>query len=253
MIFETSAVAGLFASTAAVAGVVVSYQKLSEMIQRQLKESREHADNTIAQIEGLMALYARAAGLPALPRSRGWAASPDMLHGLVSLVQARRPQLVLECSSGLSTVVLANEMRRMGQGRVLSLEHEAFYADATRSLLAAHGLQDWAQVFHAPLKETRINDWSGSWYDTSVLPDGGPAQMLVVDGPPSTTAALARYPALPMLRQRLAPGALVVADDADRPDEREMVVRWKRDVPGLKDVMVPRCEKGCAVVELPQG
>lgn len=251
MAIELIPAVGAVASVLALVAVYVAYQKLSGMVQTQLKESRQNADNAVAQIEGLMALYARAGGLPSFPRSRNWAASPDMLHGLVNLVQVRRPQIVIECSSGLSTLVLANEMRRMGRGKVISLEHEGYYADATRAMLKAHGLEDWAQVLHAPLREVKINDWTGSWYDTSVLPDGERAQLLVVDGPPSTTSPLARYPALPMLVSRLAPGAVVVADDADRTDERTMVERWIRDQPGLKRLAMPSCEKGCVALELP--
>lgn len=241
----------LLASVLGVAATVTAYHKLSRMSQTILKESREHADNVVSQVEGLMALYARSAGLPSFPRSRGWAASPDMLHGLINQVQVRKPHLALECSSGLSTLVLANEMRRMGRGKVISLEHEAFYAEATRAMLRAHGLQDWAEVLHAPLCPVKVNDWAGSWYDTSVLPADLKADLLVVDGPPSTTSPLARYPALPMLLSRLSPGALVLADDSDRPDETAMVKRWTRDVPGSKPVSLPRCEKGCAALELP--
>ena len=35
-----------------------------------------------------------------------------------------------------------------------------------------------------------------------------------------------RYPALPALEPRLAPGAIVVLDDATRPGEREILERW---------------------------
>lgn len=242
---------GLIASVAGIAATATAYMKLSRMSQTLLKESREHADNVVRQVEGLMALYARSAGLPSFPRSRGWAASPDMLHGLVNQVQIRQPKLALECSSGLSTLVLANEMRRMGRGKVFSLEHEAYYADATRLMLSAHGLQDWAEVLYAPLCPVKVNDWVGSWYDTSMLPADLKADLLVVDGPPSATNPLARYPALPMLLSRLSPGALVLADDSDRPDETAMLAHWAREVPGIKAVSLPRCEKGCVALELP--
>lgn len=231
--------------------VAIAYHKLSGMAQSIRSESRAYADNTIAQVEGLMALYARVAGLPTLPRSRGWAASPDMLHNLVQLVQAHQPRVALECSSGLSTVVLANEMRRMGRGRVISLEHDSHYAEATRALLRAHQLQDWAEVVHAPLVEQSVNGWTGRWYDLTALPAMESVHLLVVDGPPSTTAPLARYPALPLLARHLAAEAIVLADDADRPDERAMVARWMHDVPGLERLQQPPCEKGCSTLVWP--
>ena len=55
--------------------------------------------------------------------------------------------------------------------------------------------------------------------------------LLVVDGPPAFEDGfgLARHPALPVLRGRLAPGATVVLDDIERPGEREVVRRWERE------------------------
>jgi len=51
-----------------------------------------------------------------------------------------------------------------------------------------------------------------------------------VDGPPAYAAGqgLARYPALPVLRGRLAPGATVILDDVERPGEQEVLRRWER-------------------------
>jgi hypothetical protein len=53
--------------------------------------------------------------------------------------------------------------------------------------------------------------------------------MLVVDGPPRATGAAARYPAFPLLQSVLAQKATIVLDDADRPDEEEIVSRWLAD------------------------
>jgi hypothetical protein len=58
-----------------------------------------------------------------------------------------------------------------------------------------------------------------------------PIDLLLVDGPPAYAAghALARYPALPVLGDRLASGATVVLDDAERPGEQEVLRRWERE------------------------
>ena len=53
--------------------------------------------------------------------------------------------------------------------------------------------------------------------------------LVFVDGPPGTTGPLARYPALPVLRDRCAPGARFILDDAARPDERTIINRWTRE------------------------
>ncbi|MCW3064342.1 MAG: Methyltransferase domain, partial [Solirubrobacterales bacterium] len=55
--------------------------------------------------------------------------------------------------------------------------------------------------------------------------------LLLVDGPPAfePEIALSRYPALPVLAERLAPDATVVLDDIDRPGELAILETWERD------------------------
>ncbi|QRN79239.1 MAG: class I SAM-dependent methyltransferase, partial [Nocardiopsis sp. BM-2018] len=50
--------------------------------------------------------------------------------------------------------------------------------------------------------------------------------LLFVDGPPQATGAQARYPAVPALLSHCTDDAVIVLDDADRPDERALGDRW---------------------------
>ncbi len=64
------------------------------------------------------------------------------------------------------------------------------------------------------------------------LPDGG-VDLLFVDGPPATperAVERSRYPALPLLANRLARGARVLLDDAERAGERWVLKRWEREL-----------------------
>ena len=76
--------------------------------------------------------------------------------------------------------------------------------------------------------------------------------MLLVDGPVGALGPQARYPALPLLRERLLPGAVVLLDDADRPEEQEVLARWQADWPELSSAML-RLEKGAARLVVPPG
>jgi hypothetical protein len=232
-------------------GGVLGYRDLRRRIHLAELASQKRSDQQFRQIEGLLSVYSVVGERATLPRSRGWAASPDFLQVLIGQFRDHQPRVLLECSSGLSTVVAAALCRNRGAGRVYSLEHDPVYAAKTRRLLAAHCLDQWAQVVDAPLVPTTLDDWSGQWYDLSRLPEDIRADLLVVDGPPSTAARLARYPALPALRSRLAAGARVVLDDADRDDEREIVRRWLSREQGARVEAADECEKGCAVVALP--
>ena len=187
-----------------------------------------------------------------LPPLRMWAASPDFLLVIARHALAARPRVVVECSSGSSTVVLAQAARISGTGHVYSLEHDPVFAAETRAMLADQGLGDWATVIDAPLVPVTLGGETFRWYDDTGLKDLGPIDMLVIDGPPLDTNALARYPAGPRLLPRLAPGGAAFLDDAARPDETRAVARWQDAFPHLVRNN-PSCEKGCVRLTAPGG
>ncbi len=160
-----------------------------------------------------------------------WSAGADFLALLVREMEKRRPELVIECSSGLSSLVLARCCERNGRGHIISLENGTEYAENTRQALRAYRLGLYAQVLDAPLVEVEIADVPYQWYDIAALPTAR-AQMLVVDGPPGFVQRHSRYPALPLLRDRLDGGAVLLLDDAGRRDEQELARRWLAQSPG---------------------
>lgn len=217
---------------------------------RDADRSRWQADRIFRQQEALQNLYQLVAVRRAMPPSRGWALSPDILLGYVAEILGRRPRTVLECGSGVSTVWAAYALQQLGAGRVLALEHEAEFAAKTRGVLADHGLSDVAEVRHAPITPLDLPDGAWQWYDTAALKDVHDVDLVLIDGPPKATQEQARYPALPVLRDLLAPGAVLLLDDAARPDEQAILERWQADWPGLTCTKLPH-EKGAARLVLP--
>lgn len=183
----------------------------------------------IAEVQALLQLLAKVPGAPPLPPVGGWALTAASLLEVWHLVETHRPRTIVECGSGTSTLWLAYAARHIGGARVVALDHDARFAAATRALLERHGLGEFAEVRHAPLREVRVGEEVLSWYDTEQLTDVASVELLLVDGPPKWTGAQARYPALPVLRDRLAPGALILADDAQRPEERRTIRRWRAE------------------------
>lgn len=230
--------------------IFVVYHKLSLAIDRLGKESPKISGNVFAQIEALLALQQELRLVHALPPTRGWAASPDFLRNLMVHALRDGPRSIVECSSGVSTLVLARCMQLLGKdGHVFSLEHDAEFAEKTRQLLRQHGLCDYATVYDAPLKEYHLPQWSGKWYSHDVLPADLDIDMLVIDGPPWFVAETPRYPALPFLHGALNSQALVFLDDAFRPEEKTCVQRWLEEFRDLKELREPVCEKGCVVLQ----
>lgn len=181
----------------------------------------------VNEVQALLQLLPKVPDTPPLPGVGGWALSASSLLSIWHLVEQERPTTILECGSGTSTLWLAYAARVVPGARVVALEHKVAFARQTRELLAAHGLQDVAEVRDAPLQRVDIDGEHLPWYDPASIADIGDVGLLVVDGPPKSVGPLARYPALPLLRARLAPGAAVVVDDAHRPGEQEALTRWR--------------------------
>jgi predicted O-methyltransferase YrrM len=178
-----------------------------------------------------------------LPPLRGWTASPDFLLLLAEYVLQHKPTYIVECSSGASTIVLAQCAQLNECGHILSLEHDAHYADKTRKLLIKQGLQEWATVIDAPLIDYDFNGQHYHWYTLDRQIQHQRIDMLVVDGPPADLNDCARYPAGPLLLPLLNENGIVFLDDANRPDEQEAIQRWVREFAGL-DICSHDCEKG---------
>lgn len=93
--------------------------------------------------------------------ANGWSASPELLVHIYKLCRGR----VLECGSGLSTLVMA-----AAGCEVTALEHDPMWASHLQAMLDRYNLK--ANIICKPL--------AGKWYDFA----GGDYDALVIDGPP---------------------------------------------------------------------
>ena len=184
--------------------------------------------------------------LQGIPFTPDWSAGADFLQIIVDACLSERPSLILECSSGLTSLMLARCCRMNGSGRLVSLEDGEPYANNTRDYIDRYGLGDVATIAHAPLQKIRVEGGDYLWYSTDQIPDE-PIQMLVIDGPSGFIQKNSRYPALTLLYPRLADGCRIYLDDAARPDERGIVKRWLALYPGLEERYV-ETERGCSIL-----
>jgi predicted O-methyltransferase YrrM len=179
----------------------------------------------------------------ALPGLGDWAITPATLLTVIDDVYARPgPVTILECGSGSSTLFFALALSERGNGgRVVSLESSAAYAEETRRHLRRHGVQGIATVVDAPLVDQVLATGEKRlWYDLAGLPELDKIDVLFVDGPLGATSRLARYPAYPAFRTRLSDGALIVLDDTDRPQEQEILERWRSEATDAAPLVVER-------------
>ncbi len=126
---------------------------------------------------------------------------------------------VLECGSGLTTIVLGCLAAQRGV-EVWSLEHLPRWHQRVNAALEKHHITG-VQNLYAPLR-----DYGGfCWYDAPLedLPDK--FQLVVCDGPTGRTPG-GRYGLWPVLKSRLTLETLVLLDDAGRRSERRSLQRW---------------------------
>lgn len=228
---------------------VINVHKMQYNILDQIRNIEENGlMNLFGQIEAYLNINKELNLSGTLPPTRGWAASPDFLQLLVSYSRENKPKVVLECSSGVSTLVLARCAQLNALGHVYSLEHDKQFADVTRKHLDRLGLSQWATVMDAPLVSVELGGNKYFWYDISSCYVSD-IEMFVIDGPPQSSCPLARYPAGPLIFKNLRDGAVVFLDDAGRPDEQNAVCKWEAE--GLVEVVrpAPVTEKGCALLK----
>jgi predicted O-methyltransferase YrrM len=161
----------------------------------------------------------------ALPHLGSWKADTYLLHRIVDMIEAQRPRQAVELGSGATSLVIAKALALHGGGALHSYDSHAPFVGAMEEWLGEHDLA--ARFRHAPLA-TRDARWAGLWYALTEVP--GSIDLLVIDGPPWAVHPFARGMA-ERLFPRIAPGGIVLLDDAARPGERYVAKVWRRNWP----------------------
>lgn len=178
----------------------------------------------------------------------GWAMDSVLGENLLQLVD-EGPDNIVELGSGHSSVLMAARLAEHDHGHLTSVDHLERFADRTRDWLRERGVGDRATVVFAPLADHEIDGRAWPWYDMAVLEEALPAtiDLLVVDGPPGELGRDARWPAVPLLKSRLAGDVAIILDDGDRGDETRIAFAWRdllggriRYLPGGKGAWVVR-------------
>lgn len=209
-----------------------------------------------AQLESLSWLQRQMNIKYALPPLRGWAASPDLLVQLHTHILINKPKVVVEFGSGISTVVIADALQQNGEGCLYSFDHDQIYATKALELLKREGLDH-----RVDLRVSTLEPWKDEslmlnvsnishkeilWYSTTLMEDISNIDLVFVDGPSNQSSYFTRYPALPVLNQKLSPIAQIWMDDANRSVEMEILNMWKNCFDF--DLEVVNTEKGLGIL-----
>jgi len=175
----------------------------------------------------------------AIPATRSWAASPDLLLKISEIIKQAKPGLVVELGSGISTLVAA----KSGARKIVSIDNSEAWGAKTVALLKEHKVRG-VDVRIAPLRPYA----NGSdWYDLDAIKDLKKIDVLIVDGPPGSKNPEARYPALHQFKDKLSPSAIIIVDDVHRDGERKLAEDFAKALPNHQLVILDH-EKGTAII-----
>ncbi len=121
------------------------------------------------------------------------------------------PGPVLECGSGLSTILMGFVGASAGSG-IWSLENDASWLTRAEKVLQRYRLEH-VRVLMAPLKDYGVYTWYGPPLEE--LP--GDFRLVVCDGPVESTPG-----------DRFADGAVLLLDDANTVVGSAVLARWQK-------------------------
>lgn len=223
----------------------VKKQQKGQVTLAHLKKERDHHAKRTQDIVNLFSMVPIKSGIPPLGL---WTASADLLVELVDRLVQERPAVAIEGGSGVSTVVMALAVREHGlPTKVIALEHNPEWAEHTRRMLERHGVADLAEVRVAPLAPTSLADHETPWYAESAVADLSEIGLVLVDGPPEGTGPRARYPMVPLLKDKLAQRCTILVDDTAREGDADVVERWKPFLPEFEFETL-HLDKGASVL-----
>jgi hypothetical protein len=154
--------------------------------------------------------------------NEGWSASEAFLSACVRESLACRHGTILECGSGLTTLLVGAIADRRDL-EFVSLEHMPEWREHVMSCARTVAIHR-VRVELAPLQ-----DYDGYfWYSipASIRP---PISLVLCDGPPGDTPG-GRYGLIPAVRHLLHDRCVILLDDAIREDEQVIARRWQQDV-----------------------
>jgi ubiquinone/menaquinone biosynthesis C-methylase UbiE len=131
---------------------------------------------------------------------------------------------ILECGSGLSTLLVGVIAKTRGV-RLWTLEHTPAWASKVQQQLDEYGIDS---VNLCLVTQKSYGDFS--WYDVPVDQLPSDFALVICDGPPSSATKGGRYGLVPVMRDCLAPGCVILLDDAARGQERAIAQRWEQEL-----------------------
>jgi hypothetical protein len=161
-----------------------------------------------------------------------WALDRSTIEQLWNWLIARRPQMIVECGAGASTLFLARSFMRRGGAvpapSIMSIEQDGDYKREVERRLSGQGLSDQVRIFHAPV--SRDGRYQLDTEQVKREMRSVKADVILIDGPSGPSGC--RLWTLPLLAPLARAGTRWFLDDAFRDGELTILSIWAR-MPGV--------------------
>lgn len=168
---------------------------------------------------------------------------PAAVNLILNDIILNRRKTVLEFGSGVSTLYIAALIRHVGEGKLISFEHDKEWMKIVEAILSQNGLSEFVSLEYAPLVMDHpwVSKSKTSWYEAESVRKALSrviVDLLVVDGPPAGNKLngknqLSRFPALPAVEPHMSSPCAVILDDFNRLGEQKIVKSWVEDFEGF--------------------
>lgn len=169
-----------------------------------------------------------------IPWSRA-ALAPSAVATILNDIIMNQRKTIVELGGGISTIYIARLLAERNEGMLYTIEHDANWLKTLSAMLDKEKIGQRVSLIHAPLRTLkRLNNDRLKileWYDEGEVDrqtKNLQIDQLIVDGPNPTPEDLYnRFPAVPILLDKLSDSNMVLLDDAGRKGEREILKIWE--------------------------
>lgn len=163
------------------------------------------------------------------PGFGGWRLEEDTCKFIGKYCEIYKPEVVVEFGTGLSTLILAQEVLKGNVKTIWSIDHQKIFPGHPKAIveqnkaMSSHVHFDWFPI--------KMKVYEGKVFQFYDIPDGffkrmGHIDLVIIDGPPYYFDS--REAALYAVYEQLSKKSLVLLDDANRKNrEQKYIKQWK--------------------------
>lgn len=158
---------------------------------------------------------------------------PLCLAHILNDIVINNRQNIIEFGSGISTLIIGRLIKKNQlTTKLLSIENDESWLKKMIQTLKDEKIDDVVSIKWAPLTTCDFSIDDNLWYDIGKMQEHVKSKtfdMVIIDGPPAwePRKQLARFPAIPFVKDKLENDFSIYLDDADRLGEQKVIELWK--------------------------